>query len=405
MTDHTVQLRLEDAPRQHEMLSPDPLIVRLNKVFSWQQSPSRWPYYLSRAEPGRIYSKEEIAVGIFGDERGQQIEGKGWLTSIYGFRIDRQHEEVVIEGLGVFERVDPAADVGYRLSEDGYLLAKAYSADRASDDWKRIFAGILARNDVRIRCVLLHLGRWQALLTFDQAVAPDDFFVPSRRGALRFADGTQHPLFDVSTGRPSTSSFTALLRRDPIAMLGSWLRARIQSYGVRVPDNVVFEGGRSPLGRTSRTYPEPSANNLRDYMKQALSLFRDVGALVYVPHRQGWTLERQRCATVFDPAVVADLFGGAQEDDFLNGLRAAYTKLSDDEGLVRVADIRDYVCDALDIPVGDRVDYFNQQVAYYLRPDIAKVSIGRTFHHQAGPSDCLFGDPSREYVQFIFAPS
>ena len=58
---HLTQLRLEDAmaaePAPPEMLTPDPLIVRLNIVFSWQQSASRWPYYLSRAVPGQAYSK------------------------------------------------------------------------------------------------------------------------------------------------------------------------------------------------------------------------------------------------------------------------------------------------------------------------------------------------------------
>src|SRR5579883_3172744 len=55
-----------------DVLCPDPLIVRLNKAFSWQQSPSRWPYYLSRAEPGRAYTKQEIAEIIFRDDRMQQ---------------------------------------------------------------------------------------------------------------------------------------------------------------------------------------------------------------------------------------------------------------------------------------------------------------------------------------------
>ncbi|HEU5452278.1 MAG TPA: hypothetical protein VFU76_09850, partial [Terriglobales bacterium] len=172
-----------------------------------------------------------------------------------------------------------------------------------------------------------------------------------------------------------------------------------EEAGVRVPSHVYFEGGRPPMGKANR---EPSGNDLRDYMKQALSLFRDIGVLVYVPHRQGWTLDRERCAALFEPELVGDLFSGAPEHRFLDALRAAYMKYSDAEGLVHVATIRDAVCDELDIPPGERTDYFNQQVAYYLRPDVSRLGIGRTFHAQAGPEDCLFGNLNQEYVEFRF---
>ena len=137
-------------------------------------------------------------------------------------------------------------------------------------------------------------------------------------------------------------------------------------------------------------------------MKQALALFRDIGALVYVEHRQGWTLDLERCATLFAPELVADLFGEQRGDRFLEALQAAYAKLSDDAGLVRVTEIRDYVGDELDIPPGERIEWFNTQVAYDLRPDVGKLRIGRTFHAQAGPDECLFGNLEMEYVEFIF---
>lgn len=406
MSDQITQLSLEEALQPPEMLCPDPLIVRLNKAFSWQQSPSHLPYYLSRAQQGRAYSKDEIVEQIFGDTQSyhQEPQEKGWLSSIYSLRIDRQHQEIVIEGIGLFERVDGIPD-RFRISADGLLLAHAYSADRASDNWKRVFADILARNDVRVHCVLLHLARWQCLLVFRDGVSEEAFFLPGKGGALRMADGTEHPLFETDKGKKPANSFTLLLQRDPHATLGPFLSRRIEQHGIRIPEDVAFEGGRTAIRNISRTFEEPSVNHLRDYMKQALSLFRDIGALVYVPHRQGWTLDRERCVAVFDPEVASDLFGGTPESRFLDVLATTYRKFSDADGLVRVADIRDFVCDELDIPTGERIAYFNQQAAYYLRPDVGKLSIGRTFHHQAGPSECLFGDLALEYVEFIFAPS
>jgi hypothetical protein len=70
---------------------------------------------------------------------------------------------------------------------------------------------------------------------------------------------------------------------------------------------------------------------------------------------------------------------------------------------VRVTTIRDYVADELDIPPGERIRWFDTQVGYYLRPDVGRLRIGRTFHAQAAPDECLFGDLEMEYVEFIFA--
>lgn len=399
MTDHLTQLRLDEATSVPDTLAPDPLIVRLNMVFSWQQSASRWPYYLSRAVPGQLYSKRDLIEKVFSDElRGNQSpDYKGWLRSIYSISIDREYAEVHVEGMGLFERslIDPDMFV---ITADGLELAHAYSENRASTNWKRVFAGILARNEVRLRCVLLHMSRWGYLLTFRDTKSPDAFFLPRKGGSLRDAQGHEHELFEYTKEQIPAYSFTPLLQYDPFDILGPFLRARIERMGVRVPERVRFEGGRNLV----KTSPEPSGSDLRLYLHQALALFRDIDALIYIPHRQGWTLDRERCTTLFEPALVADLFGAASASRFLDVLRMTYYKFSDAEGLVRVADVRDYICDELDIPTGERIDYFNQQVAYYMRPDIAKLSIGRIFHAQAGPSDCLFGDLTQEYVQFIF---
>ncbi|WIG57803.1 MAG: hypothetical protein OJF49_000548 [Ktedonobacterales bacterium] len=400
-TDKYTQMQLDDAVTPaHDVLRPDPLIVRLNKVFSWQQSAARWPYYLQRAESGHRYTKKEIVEEIFGESDGHRNEpmGKSWLTSILSLRINREYQEITIEGVGLFEEVGDSSGA-YCITGDGLALAHAYSTDRSSNNWKRVFAVILARNDVRVRCVLLHLARWNCLLTFEGGSSEEAFFPKGKTTALRGKEGEETDLFGYSKGGTPAYSFTLLLQCEPYVILGPFLRERIERADVCVPENVCFEGGRDALNAKK----EPSGNDLKLHMKQALTLYRDIGALMYLPHRQGWTLDRERCEEMFDPSLVADLFGGEAEMRFLNSLRATYEKLSDPEGMVHIVTIRDYVCDELDIPPGDRVDYFNRQVAYYLRPDVGKLGIGLTFHAQAGPSDCLFGDLTMERVEFRFA--
>lgn len=383
-----------------DVLCPDPLIVRLNKAFSWQQSPSRWPYYLSRAEPGRAYTKREVAEVIFRDDRVQYKALKyiSWLRSIYSLNIDRKHQEVTIEGVGLFEPADPSGKT-FRISTDGLRLAETYSTDSTSDEWKRAFANILAKNDVRVRCVLLCLTRWQSLLSFSNGSSGSAFFSSSKGSVIKGPDGTTYPLFEVYKEKSPANSFNVLLQRDPYTILGPFLRTRIEYGGIQIPNQIRFEGGHFSLNAPK----EPSVNDLDLYLKQSLSLFRDIGALVYVLHKQGWTLDQKRCEEVLDPEVVADLFGEAPESRFLEVLQTAAAKFSNSEGLVRIADIRDYVCDELDIPLGERIDYFNKQVAYYMRPDDGRLAIGHTFHAAAPPSDCLFGDLEQEYVEFVFA--
>lgn len=402
MTDHMTQLRLEDAiPTEPvpDMLTPDPLIVRLNKVFSWQQSASRWPYYLSRAEPGRVYTRSEIVAEVFGDDLSHhRAPQRGWLQALYSLHVEREHSEIILDGIGLFESADGGRE-RFHISADGLALAHAYSTDRASDAWKRIFAGILARNDVRVRAILLHLTRRNAYLSFRDATSASGFFETSKAALLRLADGEEWPLFEYQRGASPAYSFTPVLQHDPYHALGPFLRERIERAGVHVPARVNLEGGREPIGKINK---EPSGNDLRLYMKQALALFRDIGALVYVEHRQGWTLDVERCAALFEPALVADLFGEGADERFLNALQSAYRKFSDDDGYVRVASIREYVGDELDIPPGERNAWFNTQVGHYLRPDVGRLRVGRTFHAQAAPDECLFGNLEMEYVEFLF---
>ena len=168
MSDHPVQLRLDDAPHEPapaDLLTPDPLIVRLNKAFFWYQGPSRWPYYLSRAEPGRAYTKSEIMEGVFMDDRRHRsAETGGCDTSALRPHVDPDSrrsfsKESASSSVSRFsERTLSATTVGAGTD--------AYSTSRHDSSWVAVLRHP-GTNDVRVRSLLLHFPLWQCHLIFN----------------------------------------------------------------------------------------------------------------------------------------------------------------------------------------------------------------------------------------------
>jgi hypothetical protein len=168
--------------------------------------------------------------------------------------------------------------------------------------------------------------------------------------------------------------------------------------GLQLDPNFLFIGARSK----GKAKSEPSSNNLDTYLKQTLSLFKDLGIIVYLENRESWGINFDRACSIFPPDLVADLFTSQHIDPFLEYLKEVYEKLADAEGLANVRQLRDWVCDLIGIPSGERIHYFNERVAYYMSPEHNQLSITKEFHAQAAPEDCLFFDLNKEYVAFVF---
>jgi hypothetical protein len=371
-------------------------IVRLEKAFSWQQTYNRYPFYLSKANPDRSYTFEEVYTIIFETERpGRKKDRATWVRNTFGLERDVATGQPVAKGIGLMEKVGANC---YRLSAEAIELGDTFAEDRYDDEWLRVFASILARNDIRSRCVLYYLGKLGWSLQFPTSPTKGGFFKNSVPTLLISPSGETLSLFDYDRDAEPRYSFTSVLQNVAYEALGPFLHTKLKNMGLSLGPNLHFVGALSK----GVTKTEPSSDNLNVYLKQTLSIFKDLGVITYVPGQQAWGIDYARAQAVFSADIVVDLFTSLQGDRFLEALQEVYEKLADAEGLASVRQMRDWVCDLLGISAGERVRYFNDRMAYYMSPEQGKLSIVKEFHAQASPEDCLFYDLNKEYVALLF---
>jgi hypothetical protein len=375
-----------------------PVIIRLNKSFSWQSSYHKYPFYLAEADQERDYTRDEVYTEIFKTSSGPTNKKKhDWVNAIFGIEVDKEESEVIIGGIGLVEKVDQDH---YRLTEPAVELGHSYARDPGGKSWRFTFAEILTKFDVRTRIVLYHIGILGYALFF-----PDDptasGFGKTMKHAELVSRGERIPLFSnvrdmerVPGGRSKV--FNKLLDHYRLEALGPFLIRKIEKRGLDLSPGIEFQGGRL----TAKTFPEPSTNDLQLYLKQSLSLFVDIRVLIYDPARRAWVVDYPRANDVFSPGVTADLFTDRRDGRFLEFLREAYVAIADQDGLAQVRRLREQTCDGLGIPKGQRIAYFNRQVARLLSE--GRLSIGSTLGWHASASDALFGDRSKEYVELLF---
>lgn len=385
-----------DRPMPVENRPPEE-IIRLEKAFSWQQSYNRYPYYLSKADPHRTYTFEEIYTVVFETHPpGKKKDRETWVRNTFGLARDEETGQVIVKGIGLFEEV--GKDI-YRLSRDAIELGNTFANDREkNDEWLRVFASILAKYDIRTRCVLLYMGKFDYKLKFPNSANKNGFFRRATPTWLVSGSGENLSLFDYDIDKHPRYSFTPILQNIAYDAFGPFLQRKMGEMGLNLDPNFQFVGAMSK----GKTKTEPSSDALNTYLKQTLSIFKDLGIIAYLDGREVWGIDFERACAVFSADIIADLFTNQRTDPFLDYLREVYGKLADEEGLANVRQIRDWVCDLVGIPAGDRVRYFNERVAYYMSPEQGKISITKEFHAQAAPEDCLFFDLNKEYVAFVF---
>lgn len=403
---HQLELDFEDQSKFKEQSVEDqgPVIVRLKKSFSWQSTYHKYPFYLAEADPNREYAEDEIYTEIFRTGSPPVSSGKGqhdWVKAVFGIEVDLAEREVVINGIGLVEKVK---DDRYCLTEAAVELGRSYARDPGGQGWRFTFAEILAKFDVRTRVVLYHMGILGYGLYF-----PDD---PTSNGlgkkmshAQLVSRGETVPFLtkipeDEQMPGGRTKVFNQLLDRYRLEAFGSFLAQKVEAKGLDLSAGIEYQGGKSIFRGRKRIYPEPSTNDLHLYLKQSLSLFMDIGVLTYDPARKAWGVDYRQANEIFSPEVAADLFTDQRDELFYEALRNTYAVLADQEGLAHVRVLRDQVCDALTIPAGQRISYFNRQVARLLSE--GRLSIGKTLGWHGSDTDALFGDRSKEYVKLVF---
>jgi hypothetical protein len=373
-------------------------VVRLEKIFSWQQSYNRYPYYLSKADPHRFYSFEEVYTVVFETRPpGKKRDRETWIRNTFSIEIDAGSGQPVIKGIGLFEEVGKGH---YRLSQDAIELGNTFAKGRENNDgeWLKVFASILAHYDIRTRCILYYMGKLGYRLKFPNSLLKNGFFSKSTPTWLVPIKGEPLSLFEYNVELSPKYSFTPVLQNVAFETFGPFLRSRFEHKGLRLDPKFVYIGAASK----GKTIYEPSSDALNTYLKQTLSLFKDLGIIVYKENHEAWGINFERVCSIFPPDLVADLFTSQQADPFLGHLKEVYEKLADAEGLANVKQLRDWVCDLIGVASGERVHYFNERVAYYMSPEHNQLSIAKEFHAQAAPEDCLFFDLNKEYVAFVF---
>lgn len=375
-----------------------PVIIRLKKSFSWQSTYHKYPFYLAEADPHRDYTSDEVYTVVFRTRTGPTPKTKhDWVSAVFGIEVDKHEREVAVDGIGLVERVD---DDCYRLTEAAMELGRSYARDPGGASWRLTFAEILAKFDVRTRVVLYHVGILGCGLYFPDDSTSSGFGKVMSRAQLVSRGETIPFLAEVPKTEQSpggrTKVFNELLDRYRLEALGPFLTQKVETKGLDLSAGIEYQGGRDIL----RAHPEPSTNDLNVYLKQSLSLFVDIGVLSYDPARLAWGVDYHRANEIFLPEVAADLFTDRRDNLFLEVLRKAYMAVADQEGLAQVALLRERVCHELDVPAGQRIRYFNRQMARLMSE--GRLSIGQTLGWHGSATDALFGDRSKEYVQLVF---
>jgi len=161
--------------------------VALPKLFLWND-PTRYQEYpeaLSRAEEGRVYTRQEIEQELFditptltfkkdGKPRGRGTDG---IVNAMGF--ERFGQRLCVNGLDLIRKTDE----GFVVSESGIELGKAYRDSVEPDKWLHELARQLLLREPRTRLLIgLMLKDWKLQVNvFNKYpksqmsfVAPDD---------------------------------------------------------------------------------------------------------------------------------------------------------------------------------------------------------------------------------------
>jgi len=381
----------------------NPVIIRLKQQYSWQSTYSRYPFYLAEADPDCLYSREDVYIKIFKTGSAPVTRGKGqhqWVETAFGLQVDLLDRDVTIEGISLVECNENGQ---YYLSHEAKELGRSYAQDPAGQHWRVKFAEIIAKHDVRTRTILYHLG-----------ILGYGLFFPGDPSYLGFGKTMSHAQLissseeisflqeNIQEGPNVTRKwiFSLLLDRYRFEILGPFLTKKIDALGLDLSAGIEFRGGRVVTKNNVREYIEPTTQDLNTSLKQSLLLFKDLDVIIFDPLRKKWVINYPKARELFQPEVVSDLFVDRRDDLFEDLLRQICHQQTDQDGYSRIFELRRAVCDQLNISPGESIQYFNRQVARLMSE--GRLSIGKTMGWHGVASDALFGDRSKEFVEFIF---
>ena len=278
--------------------------VALPKLFLWSE-PARiqeYPEAVSRATPGRVYSRVELEREVFDIAATMQFKGgaprgRGTDGVINTYGIERSGSRYRINGINLFERVGK----GLRVTHEGIELGRRFREAHSDTEWARALARQLLRREPRTRLIIgLLLRGWRLGVRAPAGIPTGTVSLTSPHGdPLRVA-------------QYNCEGFNMLLADNTELALGPDWRADLHSFDET--GAVAWEGVQGGM---------PSTNKLPTALKRSLVVFFHTRAFDGGP--TVWSLDAGGLA---DALAVDDLAPLGFEG-------SASTRLSDDEAFER----------------------------------------------------------------------
>jgi hypothetical protein len=360
------------------------LHIALPKLFLWSEAAriQEYPEAVSRAEPGRVYSRTELERMVFDiaptmEFKGGAPRGKGTDGVINTYGMERSGARYRINGINLFERVDN----GLRATAEGIELGKAFREADADVDWARVLAKQLLRREPRTRLVIgLCLTGWQLGVEAPGGIPTGALSLTSPEGDV------------LEIAQRNCDGFNTLLRDNAELALGPRWRADLVALGETTP--VMWEGVQ---GGT------PSTNDLPTALKKALAVFFHIRAFDGGPST--WGLDAGGLA---DALAVEDLielgFEGAaplrltDDEAFVRALRDCM----DADGFLIVSQLGERFGELLQVPDEDRATVLDSYIRTAMYHEQLRVLGSHPGQPRMGRG--LFGEPGARRVRLEFTP-
>lgn len=351
----------------------------LNKLFLWSEATrfQTYPQALARLQPGRAYTRQQIAEELFG--LATKGDGRQWresqINNVFGC-IQSSHDKVLLKGINLFQRLTPhgvqrisgidkweQASDEWEATPAAQAMGEAFHQDPTGMRWQQLLAEQLARFEPRTR-VLLHLMGQGYRLSFEKRG-----YFSGNTWLARLVGVNDFTLF-----AEKGASFNTLLEGNLQVAIGPWWQTVLSENGFEIVNPFILQGAMNRL---------PSTSFINSALKTALYPFYNLGVLV--ENDQGWQVDTEAFARHIHPEVGQELMGlrytaAPDPDDEWGQLAHLITQLTDEQGFVAAATLADKWGALQDIPPAQRaanLDAFIRQGIFAGRVDILDQHLGQ----------------------------
>lgn len=356
--------------------------IALPKLFLWSE-PARiqeYPEAVSRATPGRVYSRVELEREVFDIAATMQFKGgaprgRGTDGVINTYGLERSGSRYRINGINLFERVGK----GLRVTQEGIELGHRFRKAGGDAEWTRALARQLLRREPRTRLIIgLLLRGWQLGVNAPAGIPTGGVSLTSPQGGL------------LRVAQRDGEGFNMLLTDNAELALGPDWRADLDTLDET--GAVTWEGVQGDV---------PSTNNLPVALKKALAVFFHVRAFDGGPSI--WSLDAGGLA---DALAVEGLvrFGFEDPAPARLGDDEAFTRALrecvDTDGFLIVSQLANRFGELLEVPLEDRSAVFDS----YARTAMYHERLRVLDRHPGQPrmGRGLFGEPGARRVRIEF---